>query len=122
MPTRDGQPHRGRADRPQRLDQQLFDTFSRCHELLRQNPTQARDSAHLRKLLRRSGGGVIFTTLQKFLPEEKGAHLPVLSDRHNIVVIADEAHRSQYDFIDGYARRMREALPNASFVGFTGTP
>ncbi len=67
-------------------------------------------------------GGVVFTTIQKFFPEEKGDSHPVLSDRRNIVVIADEAHRSQYDFIDGYARHMRDALPNASFLGFTGTP
>ena len=67
-------------------------------------------------------GGVVFTTIQKFFPEERGDTHPLLSDRTNIVVIADEAHRSQYDFIDGYARHMRDALPNASFVGFTGTP
>ena len=64
----------------------------------------------------------MFTTIQKFFPEEKGDTHPALSQRRNIVVIADEAHRSQYDFIDGYARHMRDALPNASFVGFTGTP
>ena len=69
-----------------------------------------------------AAGGVVFTTIQKFLPEEKGDRHPVLSDRRNIVVIADEAHRSQYDFIDGFARHMRDALPNASFIGFTGTP
>ena len=64
----------------------------------------------------------MFTTIQKFFPEEKGDRYPLLSDRRNIVVIADEAHRSQYDFIDGFARHMRDALPNASFIGFTGTP
>ena len=64
----------------------------------------------------------MFTTIQKFFPERGGDSHPVLSDRRNIVVIADEAHRSQYDFIDGYARHMRDALPNASFLGFTGTP
>ena len=69
-----------------------------------------------------NAGGVVFTTIQKFFPEEKGDTHPTLSERRNIVVIADEAHRSQYDFIDGYARHMRDALPNASFVGFTGTP
>ncbi len=69
-----------------------------------------------------SSGGVVFTTIQKFFPEEKGDRYPLLSDRRNIVVIADEAHRSQYDFIDGFARHMRDALPNASFIGFTGTP
>ena len=65
---------------------------------------------------------MVFTTIQKFFPEEKGDQHPMLSDRRNIVVIADEAHRSQYDFIDGYARHMRDALPDASFIGFTGTP
>ena len=65
---------------------------------------------------------MVFTTIQKFLPETKGDQYPLLSDRRNIVVIADEAHRSQYDFIDGFARHMRDALPNASFIGFTGTP
>jgi type I restriction enzyme R subunit len=69
-----------------------------------------------------ASGGVVFTTIQKFFPEERGDRHPVLSDRRNIVVIADEAHRSQYDFIDGFARHMRDALPNASFIGFTGTP
>ena len=67
-------------------------------------------------------GGVVFTTIQKFMPDEKGDRMPRLSDRRNIVVIADEAHRSQYDLIDGLARNMRDALPNASFIGFTGTP
>lgn len=104
------------------LDDQLFGTFSRCQDLLRQAPVQAEDRAHLRQLLSVQSGGVIFTTIQKFLPEEKGDRYPTLSERHNIVVIADEAHRSQYDFIDGYARHMRDALPNASFIAFTGTP
>jgi type I restriction enzyme R subunit len=104
------------------LDDQLFGTFSRCHELLRQSPDQAIDREDLRKKLKVAAGGVVFTTIQKFLPEEKGDRHPVLSDRRNIIVIADEAHRSQYDFIDGFARHMRDALPNASFVGFTGTP
>jgi type I restriction enzyme R subunit len=104
------------------LDDQLFGTFSRCHELLRQSPVQAQDRKHLRELLQVASGGVVFTTIQKFFPEEKGDAFPMLSDRRNIVVIADEAHRSQYDFIDGYARHMRDALPNASFIGFTGTP
>jgi type I restriction enzyme, R subunit len=83
------------------LDGQLFGTFSRCHELLRQKPVQADSREHLRELLQRVSGGVIFTTVQKFFPDEKGAKHPLLSDRRNIVVIADEAHRSQYDFIDG---------------------
>jgi type I restriction enzyme R subunit len=104
------------------LDDQLFGTFARCHELLRQKPVQAKDRDDLKKLLAVASGGVIFTTIQKFFPDEKGGKHPLLSDRHNIVVIADEAHRSQYDFIDGFARHMRDALPNASFIGFTGTP
>jgi len=104
------------------LDDQLFGTFSRCRDLLRQPPTQAENRADLRAKLRVEAGGVVFTTIQKFFPEEKGDHHPVLSERRNIVVIADEAHRSQYDFIDGFARHMRDALPNAAFIGFTGTP
>ncbi len=104
------------------LDDQLFGTFSRCQDLLRQPPVQARSRADLRAKLAVTSGGVVFTTIQKFFPEEKGDRMPELSKRRNIVVIADEAHRSQYDFIDGYARHMRDALPNASFIGFTGTP
>ena len=104
------------------LDDQLFGTFSRCQDLLRQPPAQAASRADLRAKLAVDSGGVVFTTIQKFFPEEKGDTHPALSQRRNIVVIADEAHRSQYDFIDGYARHMRDALPNASFVGFTGTP
>jgi type I restriction enzyme R subunit len=104
------------------LDGQLFGTFSRCHELLRQKPVQAESREHLKELLKVASGGVVFTTIQKFFPEDDARAYPMLSDRRNIVVIADEAHRSQYDFIDGFARYMREALPNASFIGFTGTP
>ena len=104
------------------LDDQLFATFSRCRELLRQPPVQAGSRADLRNKLSVESGGVVFTTIQKFFPEEKGDTHPALSPRRNIVVIADEAHRSQYDFIDGFARHMRDALPKASFVGFTGTP
>ena len=104
------------------LDDQLFGTFSRCRDLLRQDPAQAESRADLRSKLSVNVGGVVFTTIQKFFPEEKGDSHPILSDRRNIVVIADEAHRSQYDFIDGYARHMRDALPKASFLGFTGTP
>jgi type I restriction enzyme, R subunit len=104
------------------LDDQLFGTFSRCQDLLRQPPVQAQSRAHLRELLSVEAGGVVFTTIHKFFPEEKGDRHPMLSDRRNIVVIADEAHRSQYDFIDGFARHMRDALPHASFIGFTGTP
>jgi len=104
------------------LDDQLFGTFARCRDLLRQPPVQAADRADLRAKLAVASGGVVFTTIQKFFPEERGDRHPVLSDRRNIVVIADEAHRSQYAFIDGFARHMRDALPHASFVGFTGTP
>ncbi|MBM4287375.1 MAG: type I restriction endonuclease subunit R [Deltaproteobacteria bacterium] len=104
------------------LDDQLYGTFARCHELLRQPPVQAQDRADLRGKLRVDSGGVVFTTVQKFFPTAGEDQHPLLSDRLNIVVIADEAHRSQYDFIDGYARYMREALPHASFIGFTGTP
>ncbi len=94
------------------LDEQLFATFSRCAS-----------RADLRAKLAVESGGVVFTTIQKFFPEEeKGDRYPLLSNRRNIVVIADEAHRSQYDFIGGYARQMRDALPGASFIGFTGTP
>ena len=104
------------------LDDQLFGTFSRCQDLLRQPPVQAASRTDLRAKLAVEAGGVVFTTIQKFFPEEKGDAHPALSQRRNIVVIADEAHRSQYDFIDGFARHMRDALPKASFVGFTGTP
>jgi type I restriction enzyme R subunit len=98
------------------LDQQLFETFSNCQQLLRQTPGQAANREDLKKLLSVSSGGVVFSTIQKFLPEEAGAKYPLLSERRNIVVIADEAHRSQYDFIDGFARHMRDALPNATFI------
>jgi type I restriction enzyme, R subunit len=104
------------------LDQQLFETFSSCKELLRQTPCQAANREELKKMLAVSSGGVVFSTIQKFLPDEVGGKYPLLSLRSNIVVIADEAHRSQYDFIDGFARNMRDALPNATFIGFTGTP
>ncbi len=104
------------------LDDQLFGTFSRCRDLLRQPPTQAESRTNLREKLTVDAGGVVFTTIQKFLPLEKGDQYPVLSERRNIVVIADEAHRGQYDLIDGFARHMRDALPNASYIGFTGTP
>lgn len=104
------------------LDQQLFETFSNCQGLLRQTPVQAANRNELKKLLAVASGGIVFTTIQKFLPDEKGAEYPELSSRRNVVVIADEAHRSQYDFIDGFAKNMRDALPNATFIGFTGTP
>ncbi len=104
------------------LDDQLFGTFSRCADVLRLPPEQAEDRPDLRSRLAVKAGHIIFTTIQKFFPERGKTQHPLLSDRKNIVVIADEAHRSQYDFIDGFARHMRDALPNASFIGFTGTP
>ncbi|MCK6486506.1 MAG: type I restriction endonuclease subunit R [Phycisphaerae bacterium] len=99
------------------LDNQLFDTFAAAQAQLRQAPVQANSRAHLRRLLDRPSGGVIFTTIQKFT-EEHGE----VSTRSNIVVMADEAHRSQYGFVEGGAKWMRDAVPNATFVGFTGTP
>lgn len=99
------------------LDDQLFDTFAMGRALLRQDPVQADSRAHLQQLLDRASGGVVFTTIHKFT-ESHGK----ISERANIVVMADEAHRSQYGFVDGGARWMRIALPNATFVGFTGTP
>jgi len=104
------------------LDDQLYGTFTKCKSILRQTPVQADKREDLKKYLSVVSGGIVFTTIQKFLPEQKGDRYPLLSDRRNIVVIADEAHRSQYDFIDGFARHIRDALPNASFIGFTGTP
>jgi type I restriction enzyme, R subunit len=117
------------------LDDQLFGTFGRCQDILRQKPVQANSRKELRELLTVSSGGIVFTTIQKFFPEEDREKHPLLSERDNIVVIADEAHRSQYGFsakiLDrkdktlityGYAKYLRDALPNASFIGFTGTP
>lgn len=104
------------------LDDQLFRQFSLAKDLLRQTPVQAESREHLKQLLAVASGGVVFTTVQKFFPDQGGGKYPLLSDRRNIVVIADEAHRSQYDFIDGFARHIRDALPRASFIGFTGTP
>ncbi len=104
------------------LDDQLFGQFQRCHEIVRQTPVQAESVEHLRKLLNVASGGVVFTTMQKFAPEKESGKAPLLSNRRNIIVIADEAHRSQYDLIDGLARNLRDSLPNASFIGFTGTP
>ena len=119
------------------LDDQLFGTFSRSQDILRCTPVQANDRAHLRELLNnRTSGGIIFTTIQKFAPEEKCDVAPELTDRKNVIVMADEAHRSQYGFgadvvkLDateadvkyGYAKYMRDSLPNASYIGFTGTP
>jgi type I restriction enzyme R subunit len=99
------------------LDDQLFDTFAMGRALLRQDPVQADSREHLRQLLDRASGGVVFTTIHKFT-EAYG----IISERANVVVMADEAHRSQYGFVEGGARWMREALPNATLVGFTGTP
>ncbi|MDE0341829.1 MAG: type I restriction endonuclease subunit R [Deltaproteobacteria bacterium] len=115
------------------LDDQLFGTFSMCRDLLRQTPQQAESREDLQKLLTRPAGGVVFTTIQKFAPEAGDTAYPVLTDRRNVVVIADEAHRSQYGFranvarktgkiAYGFAKHLRDALPNASFIGFTGTP
>src|SRR5712664_1407706 len=104
------------------LDDQLFGQFQRCHEIVRQTPIQAESVNHLRELLNVASGGVVFTTMQKFAPDEATGKAPLLSNRRNILVIADEAHRSQYDLIDGLARNLRDSLPNASFIGFTGTP
>jgi len=123
------------------LDDQLFDTFAASVQLLRQEPVQAESREHLKELLKVASGGIVFTTIQKFLPET-GDTYPKLSDRANIVVIADEAHRTQYGFeaklLDekdketkesigkriayGFAKYMRDALPNATYIGFTGTP
>ena len=115
------------------LDDQLFGTFSMCRDLLRQTPQQADSRENLRRVLTRPSGGVVFTTIQKFAPEHGETDYPVLTDRRNVVVIADEAHRSQYGFRAkverktgeisyGFAKYLRDALPNASFIGFTGTP
>jgi type I restriction enzyme R subunit len=113
------------------LDDQLFGQFQRCHDMLGQMPVQAESREHLAALLKRASGGVVFTTIHKFMPEG-GGQMPALSGRENIVVIADEAHRSQYGFGGrvnekgemsyGFASNLRDALPNASFIGFTGTP
>lgn len=115
------------------LDDQLFGTFGLCRDLIRQNPEQADSRYDLKQLLDKAAGGVVFTTVQKFSPDRGEEVFPLLSDRRNIIVIADEAHRSQYGFdakLDrttglrryGYAHYIRQAMPNASFIGFTGTP
>jgi len=103
------------------LDDQLFDAFSKDEELLRQKPIQASSRDDLKEKLNIASGGVIFSTIQKFSPP-KDTKSDKISDRRNIIIIVDEAHRSQYDLIDGLAGYIREALPNASFIGFTGTP
>jgi len=104
------------------LDDQLFGEVFAPARILPEEPQQAVSRADLRKLIERVSGGIIFTTIQKFAPDEKGDIHPLLTDRRNVIVIADEAHRSQYDFLDGYARHLRDALPNATYLGFTGTP
>lgn len=121
------------------LDEQLHETFTNCQQLLRQEPQKAENRQNLRELLKVASGGIVFTTIQKFMPTQTdivqngneanepsveyiGADIQALSERKNIVVVADEAHRSQYDFIDGFAKHLRDALPNATFIGFTGTP
>jgi type I restriction enzyme R subunit len=104
------------------LDDQLFGEVFAPARILPEGPRQATSRAELRSMLARVSGGIVFTTIQKFAPEERGDVHPVLTDRRNVVVIADEAHRSQYDFLDGYARHLRDALPNATYLGFTGTP
>lgn len=119
------------------LDEQLFTTFSKSQDLLRQTPKQATDRKHLRELLAVESGGIIFTTVHKFSPEDDEDTYPELTARKNVIVMADEAHRSQYGFQAemianektgeadvkyGYAKYMRDALPNASYIGFTGTP
>ena len=124
------------------LDDQLFDTFANSKQLLRQEPVQAKDREHLKELLKVASGGIVFATIQKFLPEDQKSVYEQLSERKNIVVIADEAHRTQYGFeasikevkdketkekigeriAYGFAKYMRDALPNATYIGFTGTP
>ena len=124
------------------LDDQLFDTFAASVQLLRQEPIQAENRDHLKKLLKVASGGIVFTTIQKFLPQDGKAEYDLLSDRRNIIVIADEAHRTQYGFeaslkdirdsvtkevigkriAYGLAKYLRDALPNATYIGFTGTP
>lgn len=124
------------------LDDQLFDTFANSKQLLRQEPVQAKDREHLKELLKVASGGIVFATIQKFLPEDQKSVYEQLSARKNIVVIADEAHRTQYGFeasikevkdketkekigeriAYGFAKYMRDALPNATYIGFTGTP
>src|SRR5690606_3229728 len=124
------------------LDDQLFDTFANSKQLLRQEPVQAQNREHLKELLKVASGGIVFATIQKFLPEDQKSVYEQLSERRNIVVIADEAHRTQYGFeasikevkdketkekigeriAYGFAKYMRDALPNATYIGFTGTP
>jgi type I restriction enzyme, R subunit len=115
------------------LDEQLFDTFASCKDILNDTPKQATSSKHLKEILNRSSGGIIFTTMQKFVPDKNKQSFQTISKRDNIIIMADEAHRTQYGFKGkvnlktgqlkyGYAKYLRDALPNASFIGFTGTP
>lgn len=113
------------------LDDQLYKTFSMSKDILRQTPNQAESRDSLRELLSVESGGIVFTTLQKFAPDEETGEMPCLTDRTNVIVMADEAHRSQYGFSAtvtkdntkyGFAKYVRDALPSASFIGFTGTP
>ena len=104
------------------LDDQLFAEVFAPARILPETPKQAGSRAEMRSMLDRTSGGIIFTTIQKFAPDERGDVHPLLTDRRNVVVITDEAHRSQYDFLDGYARHLHDALPNATYLGFTGTP
>ncbi|MCX8055824.1 MAG: type I restriction endonuclease subunit R [Ignavibacteria bacterium] len=123
------------------LDDQLFDTFAASKQLLRQEPVQAQNREHLKELLKVASGGIVFTTIQKFFPDDGSEKFELLSERRNIVVIADEAHRTHYGFKAklrnvkndedevvgkqigyGFAKYLRDALPNATYIGFTGTP
>ena len=105
------------------LDGQLFTTFDAAKDYLRQAPIQIEDKDDLiAQLSGRKFGGIVFSTIQKFLPKEQGQRMDLLSDRTNIIIMADEAHRSQYDMLDGFAAHLNDAFPNASFIGFTGTP
>jgi len=104
------------------LDDQLFAEVFAPARILPETPQRADSRAEVRSMLDRRSGGIVFTTIQKFAPDAQGDAHPELTGRRNVVVIADEAHRSQYDFLDGYARHLRDALPNATYLGFTGTP
>ena len=116
------EPDAGRPHRPQRPGRPALRDVRRLSRATAPEAGAGREPRRPAGKLQVASGGVVFTTIQKFMPDERGETHPLLSDRANIVVIADEAHRSQYDFIDGFARHLRDALPNASFIGFTGTP
>jgi type I restriction enzyme R subunit len=104
------------------LDDQLFGEVFAPARILPEQPRKAESRADVRQVLSRASGGIVFATIQKFAAEAEGDVHPVLTDRRNVVVVADEAHRSQYGFADGYAKHLRDALPNATYLGFTGTP